>query len=210
MLYLGGLCFLTAGESTCGKTAEEQAGEALRAGIKWVQVRMKAAARRRVWEAATALRGPALEAEALLFINDYPDIALAADADGVHLGQEDFPLRPARVLLGGKSKKLIGVSTHSLEEAKAAGDGGADYIGFGPVFETRTKDAGPAKGIGPLAEVCRAINIPVVAIGGITAENIGMVIKAGAAAAAVSGAIALGDIRDNVKRFLEALEAAGK
>lgn len=206
MLYNGGICFLTAWEAACGSPLEKQAVAALEAGIKWVQLRMKGASRRRVWEAALALRGPVLSAGALLSINDYPDIALAARAGGVHLGQEDFPPREARALFG-KNKKLIGVSTHSLEEAKAAEADGADYIGFGPIFETRTKDAGPAKGTDSLEKICCAVSIPVVAIGGITPENIGTAIRAGAAAAAVSGAIASGDAGENVRRFLAALEA---
>ncbi|MDA8387892.1 MAG: thiamine phosphate synthase [Nitrospiraceae bacterium] len=205
MLYLGGLCFLTAEESACPVSAAEQSRAAIMAGVKWVQLRMKNAARRRVWETALALRELAREKGALFFINDYPDIALAADADGVHLGQEDLPLRETRMLIG---KRLAGISTHGPAEAKAAEEGGADYIGFGPVFETRTKEAGPARGLQSLGEVVRAVSIPVVAIGGITPENIGLVIKAGARAAAVSSAIAAGDIRENAKRFLEAIEAA--
>ncbi|MDA8088253.1 MAG: thiamine phosphate synthase [Nitrospiraceae bacterium] len=201
-LYLGGLCFLTAEESACGVPAAKQAASAFLAGLKWVQLRMKDAPRRQVFEAASYLRGISREHGALLFINDYPDIALAVDADGVHLGQDDFPLEEARRLMGNK---LIGISTHNMAEAREASEGGADYIGFGPIFETATKDAGPARGIGPLQEVRRQVKIPMVAIGGITPENIGGVIRVGANAAAVSAAIARGDISGNVRRFLEAL-----
>ncbi len=204
-LYLGGLCFLTAEESACPFPAARQAEAALSAGLKWVQLRMKNAARREVWETALILRALTRENGALLFINDYPDIALAVDADGVHLGQDDFPLKEARGLMG---QKLIGISTHSISEAKEAALGGADYIGFGPIFETATKDAGPARGISSLVEVRRAVKIPIVAIGGITPGNIGQVIRAGADATAVSGAIACGDIRENIKGFMEALKAA--
>lgn len=202
-LYLGGLCFITAEETACRISAAKQVEAALSAGLKWVQLRMKNAPRRQVYESAKALRGITRQKGALLFINDYPDIALAVDADGVHLGQDDFPLDEAKRLLG---RMPAGVSTHSVLEAMEAEEGRADYIGFGPMYETSTKDAGPAKGLAPLQEVRRAVKIPIVAIGGITPENAGHVIRAGANAVAVSGAIARGDIAENVRRFLEALK----
>ncbi len=202
-LYFGGLCFLTGEPSRCGLGAAGQARAALEAGIKWVQLRMKDASRREVWEASLYLSGLAREQGAALIINDYADVAIASGSDGVHLGQDDLPLKEARLILGGK---LVGISTHDMAQAEAAWRGGADYIGFGPVCRTVTKDAGPAKGIPALAEVCKTVKIPVVAIGGITLQNARDAIDAGAGAVAVSSAIYTGDIRENAKRFLEVLK----
>ncbi len=202
-MYLGGICFLTGERSRCGHDAASQARAAIEAGMKWVQLRMKDAPMKEVWEAALYLSGLAREHGAVLTINDYPDVALASGADGVHLGQDDIPLREARLIMGGR---LIGISTHDMAQAEEAWRGGADYIGFGPVFPTGTKDAGPEKGISALARVCKAVDIPVVAIGGITLRSVKEVIGAGAGAVAVSGAICTGDIRENTQRFLEILK----
>lgn len=202
-LYLGGICFLTGECSRCGLSAASQGRAAIEAGIKWVQLRMKDAPRKDVWEAALYLGGLAREHGATLIINDYPDVALAAGADGVHLGQDDMPLEEARLVMGGK---LIGISTHDMAQAKEAWAGGADYIGFGPVYRTDTKDAGPEKGIPALAEICGAVKIPVVAIGGITLQNVRQAIGAGAGAVAVSSALYTGDIRESAGRFLEILK----
>jgi thiamine-phosphate pyrophosphorylase len=128
-----------------------------------------------------------------LCVNDRLDVALAIGADAVHLGQGDLPLVDAIRLRGGSSHPFVGVSTHSLAEALVAEADGADYIGFGPVFATQTKsDAGPPLGLEELRRIICAIRIPVVAIGGITLENIGSVVATGAASASaisfVSGA----------------------
>ena len=203
-LYLGGICFLTGECARCGMGPVEQARAALEAGIKWVQLRMKDAPRKEIWEAAFHLSEFAHEHQAALVINDYPDVAAASGAEGVHLGQDDMPLKEARQLLGNR---LIGISTHDLSQAKEAWEGGADYIGFGPIYRTGTKDAGPEKGLLQLAEVCNAVKIPVVAIGGIKPQNLREVIRAGASAVAVSSALYTGDIRGNVKMFLEILQS---
>ena len=137
-------------------------------------------------------------------MNDYIDIALAVDADGVHLGQEDMPVKEARKIMG--RKRIIGISTHTLRQATEAQDSGADYIGFGPMFHTTTKDAGRPKGIKSLREIRRHVNIPVVAIGGITWENINEILNTGADAAAVASGILSGDIKANLKKFFEAMK----
>lgn len=126
-------------------------------------------------------------AGALLIINDHADIAVAVGADGVHLGQDDLPLADARKVVG--ERLLIGISTHTREQALAAEAGGAGYIGFGPVFPTATKDAGPLRGIDGLREVRSAVRIPVLAIGGITAANAEAVVAAGADGVAVISAV---------------------
>jgi thiamine-phosphate pyrophosphorylase len=139
-----------------------------------------------------ALRIECTDADVPLCINDRLDVALAVGADIVHLGQGDLPLAEARrvraVTLA--QEMLIGISTHDLEQAKAAQAGGADYIGFGPVFPTATKsDADPAVGLTALEKVAAAVRLPVVAIGGIALANIEAVARAGAAAAAAIAAI---------------------
>lgn len=127
-----------------------------------------------------------------LCINDRLEIALALGADMVHLGQRDLPLDEARRLREAVPTRnlLIGISTHDLEQAKAAAHGGADYIGFGPIFPTTTKaDADPTVGLLALERVAASVNLPVVAIGGITLANVAAVARAGASAAAAIAAI---------------------
>src|SRR5262249_42924870 len=119
---------------------------------------------------------------------DWPELALELGADGVHLGQNDLPLARARAIVG--PKLAIGVSTHNLAQARAAAAGGADLIGFGPVFATTSKpDADAVVGTAALREVCVALNLPVVAIGGIDADNVASVVASGARMAASISAI---------------------
>jgi thiamine-phosphate pyrophosphorylase len=137
-----------------------------------------------------ALLLPACHAAGVpLCVNDRLDVALAAGADGVHLGQNDLPLADA-LRIRPSRQFFIGISTHDLAQAQAAAREGADYIGFAPVFATQTKtDAGSVVGLDRLREVCAAVSLPVVAIGGITLANVDAVAATGAAAAAVIAAI---------------------
>lgn len=173
----------------------------LRAGVKWIQYREKNNPRRDIYKEAVILRRLAEEFNATFIVNDHADIALAVNADGVHLGQEDLPVKEARKILG--KEKIIGISTHSIEQAVDAEAGGADYIGFGPIFHTKTKDAGEPKGIAALREIKRHVKIPVVAIGGINTENLESVLDSGADAVAAASAILSGDISDNIAIFLK-------
>jgi thiamine-phosphate pyrophosphorylase len=131
------------------------------------------------------------------------DIALACDADGVHLGQEDLPLGVGRKLMIGK---IVGISTHDIDQAREAEKNGADYIGFGPVFETATKATGySARGVDMLREIRAAVKIPIVAIGGITEQNVQQVWRAGAdSAAIISDILSAGDIAAKTRRILSA------
>jgi thiamine-phosphate pyrophosphorylase len=137
-----------------------------------------------------ALLLPACHAAGVpLCVNDRLDVALAAGADGVHLGQNDLPLADA-LRIRPNRRFFVGISTHDLAQAQAAAREGADYVGFGPIFATQTKaDADPAVGLDRLREVCAAVSLPVVAIGGITLANVDAVAATGAAAAAVIAAI---------------------
>lgn len=157
-----------------------------------------------MYSEALELRALTAEYGAAFIVNDFVDLAMAVSADGVHLGQDDFPLEEARKLVGGGS--IIGISTHSVAEALIAQKGGADYIGFGPVYYTATKDAGLPRGLGMLKEVSGKVGLRVVAIGGITAGSLRDVFGAGASAVAVASAIMNGDIKNNAKVFMGALE----
>lgn len=155
--------------------------------MRLFQYRNKRGSRKDIYETSLRLAGLLKKAGAVFIVNDHADIALATDADGVHLGQDDFPLREARKLLG--ANKLIGISTHNLEQARAAESGGADYLGFGPVFTTTTKDAGLPRGVEQLTLVRRAVALPLLVIGGITGENAGEAVRAGADGVAVISAV---------------------
>jgi thiamine-phosphate pyrophosphorylase len=202
-VYLNGICFIT-DKSSCGLPLYETVFSVLKAGIRFIQYREKEGTRREMYEEALKLRILTRQFNATLIINDQADIALAVDADGVHLGQDDLPLAEARKIMG---KKIIGISTHDLKQARDAETGGADYIGFGPVFETKTKDAGKPKGIDKLKLIAQNVRIPVIAIGGVNADNIGAILKAGARGAAVASAICKGDAASNAAQFLSILKA---
>ncbi len=161
--------------------------DAISAGVRFFQYRSKRGSRRAIWETSRRLAPLAREAGALFVVNDHADIAAAVDADGVHLGQDDLPIAYARKLVG--REKIIGISTHSSEEACAAEAAGADYVGFGPIFRTTTKDAGREQGVDGLRIIKKTVVIPVIAIGGITRERIRHVMDVGADGAAVISAI---------------------
>jgi thiamine-phosphate pyrophosphorylase len=170
--------------------AVSEAGPIARAlvggGARVLQVRMKNAGAGDLLAATRAVR--AVARDATLIVNDRLDVALAGAADGVHLGQDDLPLAAARAL--APPGFLVGISTHDDAQALAASSGGADYIGFGPIFPTRSKeDPDPVVGLDALARVCRLVACPVVAIGGIPVERAAQVAACGATAAAIISAV---------------------
>jgi thiamine-phosphate pyrophosphorylase len=157
---------------------------AARAGADWIQIREKDLEARTLAELARFAIAETRASPARVFVNDRLDIALAAAAAGVHLGEKSLPLEPAIEWRrsAGRPDFLVGVSCHSLESARAAGRGGANYIFFGPVFATPSKAAfGAPQGIERLREVCAAVEIPVLAIGGVNLENARACLAAGAA-----------------------------
>jgi thiamine-phosphate pyrophosphorylase len=203
--YLGGLCFITDRES-CGLTCLEMTLLALKAGVRCVQLRDKNRSRMGYYRMAVNLRKLTRDFGAFYIVNDYADIAASVDADGVHLGQGDLPVREARKILG--KDKIIGVSTHSIDEAMVAEDQGADYIGFGPVFRTTTKDAGDPRGTEILQKLREKVMLPVMAIGGIGPDNIDEVFGSGANAVATASAILKGCIEENTKHLMEKIRCA--
>ncbi|MBF0515667.1 MAG: thiamine phosphate synthase [Nitrospirae bacterium] len=205
-LYLGGICVLM----DCSghrRPPFDTIIDLIGAGVKWVQLRDKDASRLAVYKAARLLKALAKANGLTLIINDYADIAAAVDADGVHLGQDDLPISAARKILG--ADKLIGISTHNLQQAITAQEDGADYIGFGPIYATATKNTGPPKGPHSLAEIRSRIHIPIAAIGGIDEGHVEDLIEAGADALAVASAIMdAEDISKAATDFLSKLKAS--
>ena len=180
---------------------------AVEGGATVVQVRMKRSPAGEVLEVATRLV-ERLADRALVIVNDRADLARLAGADGVHVGDEDLPPAEARRIVG--DDLLVGRSCRTLADARAALSEGADHVGFGPLFATRTKEIAVApRGLEALRRVAGSLPAPVVAIGGITLETVGEVASAGAAAAAiVEDLFARGDVRERA-RALAARFAAG-
>lgn len=191
-------------DARTGLTHVQITRQALSSGIRIIQLREKNMPKKEIYKAALAMRALTSRQKAALIINDHIDIALAVNADGVHLGREDMPLIEARRIMG--MKKIIGISTHSLRQAQKAENEGADYIGFGPVFHTATKDAGKPRGLKALQKVRAHINIPIIAIGGITSSNIRDVLLSGADAAAIASGILSGSIKANTKKYFNVLK----
>jgi thiamine-phosphate pyrophosphorylase len=161
---------------------------AIRGGASVVQLREKTATTREMVELGQALGEITRPAGVPLIVNDRLDVALAIAAEGVHVGHDDMPVGLARRLIG--PDLLLGASPETLSEARQMERDGADYLGVGDVYGTPSKsDAGTPIGVDGLTEVIRAVSIPVVAIGGITLENAGAVIQAGAAGVAVISAV---------------------
>lgn len=161
---------------------------ALRGGVDMIQLRSKSLPDRILLSLGEKIRRVTRKLKKLFIVNDRVDLMLTLDADGVHLGQNDLPIRFARRMIGGRNK-MIGCSTHNLKQAIVAEREGADYIGFGPIFETPTKPAYQSVGLRAIGGVMRRVKIPMVCIGGIDHSNIGDVIQAGACRVAVVRAI---------------------
>jgi thiamine-phosphate pyrophosphorylase len=179
------------GRQMCKGSLRETARAAIAGGADVIQLRDKPVPDDELLALAAELRDLTDETGRILIINDRPDIAAIVGADGVHLGQHDLPIAEARRLL--RPGAIVGRSTHSLAQAHAAVAEGADYVAVGPIFETATKDAGPVVGLQLLREVAGQISLPIVAIGGINADNARSVMDAGASLVAVCHAINAAD-----------------
>ncbi len=175
----------------------------LSAGIRFLQLRMKGVPTSRFVEIARAVKALTDRHHAQLIINDRADIAKLVDAAGVHLGQDDLPVAAARQVLG--PDKIIGFSTHNVAQTEAAArEGIADYIGFGPIYPTSSKERpDPVQGIEGLRKARSRVALPVVAIGGITAATMGDVLAAGADAVAMIGEVVRAqDIEAKIRELL--------
>ncbi len=170
-----------------------------------VQYRNKNAETREMYIEAVRLRE--ICRNTLFLINDRIDIALAVDADGVHLGQSDMPYRAARKMLG--PEKIIGITVHNLAEAMEAQRSGADYLGVSPIFQTATKsDAGKPSGIALIEEIRAQVDIPLIAIGGIDLGNAPEVIKSGAdGLCAISAVVSKESVGEEIRKFQELFKA---
>ena len=183
--------------------------EALEGGVTLVQYRAKTASSAEMYAEALQLKALCDSFNVPLIINDRLDIAMAVGAAGVHLGQDDLPCAAARKILG--EDYLIGVSAHNPAEAKAALQSGADYLGCGAVFGTATKADVKKLGTEGLMAICREKGLPVVGIGGVTADNYREVRAAGAdGAAIVSGILAQPDIRATVRAIAKVSQEFAK
>lgn len=182
--------------------AERTAVAMLEGGAKIIQLRAKDAPTGPMLEAARKIRALTVSYGALFMVNDRVDVALLSRADGVHLGNDDIPAEDARKLLGKNS--IIGISTHTRDEALAAQKRGADYISFGPVFATKTKkDALSPRGLEALKQAVEAVSIPVVAIGGINEKDLADVLACGVdAVAIISDILTSKDIGAKVTRII--------
>lgn len=161
---------------------------AIAGGADTIQYRQKSGSTREMIEIACQMKRLCSEAGVMFIVNDRVDISIAADADGVHLGQDDFPIPLARKLLG--ESRIIGGSAATLEQAQKCLSEGADYVGYGPVYPTTSKpDAAPVTGIDLLKQVVKAIPLPIIAIGGVSPENTPEVMKTGAHGIAVISAV---------------------
>lgn len=181
---------------------------ALEGGADVIQLRKKSMRKDAQYHLAVRLRGLTRAHGALLIINDHPDLAIAADADGAHLGQDDFPPAMIRSLAGFQGR-LLGRSTHSLEQAQRADSDGVDYLGVGPVYATPTKAGRPAVGTGLVRQVADALDRPFVAVGGIDATTAPAAIAAGARAIAVVRAVYDAADPSSAARELRRLVEAG-
>lgn len=202
------LCVITDVRLARGHDHVAIAEAALAGGADMIQLRDKTGNLRDLLPQAQTIQALCRARGAVFIVNDRVDLALAADADGAHVGQEDLPAASARRLLG--PGRLMGVSTHSLAQAEAAQQVGADYIGFGPMFATGTKDtAYTPRGLEALRGIRRAVSLPILAIGGISLENVSLVIEAGATAPAViSAVVAAPDIAAAAAAFRQRVAAA--
>ncbi len=186
------LCVITSQVEHLQRGHVGVARAALEGGATIIQLREKNLPTRALLGLAAEISDLCRDRGAAFVVNDRVDIALAAEADGVHLGMDDMPIAVARRLLG--AGRLIGASVDDPADAAEAQAAGASYLGVGPIFPTGSKaDAGRAIGTQPLAEIKRAVAIPVLAIGGLTCDNVDSVIRAGADGIAVISAVAGAD-----------------
>lgn len=190
--------------SSLNRDPIETARQAICAGVDILQLRAKDLTDHQILKIGQAIKKVCSKGKALFLLNDRPDLAHILDIDGVHLGQDDLPIKEARKILG--KNKIIGFSTHSTAQAIAAEKQGVDYIGLGPIFTTETKPDFTPIGIKVISKVKAKINIPFLAIGGINLENIHQVLASGSQRIAICRAIvAAKNISLTIREFKQRL-----
>ena len=206
--FLGaGLYVVTSQSMSAGRLTLEVVRMALAGGVRLVQLREKGLTARALCDLAVRARALCDVHDALLIVNDRVDVALASGADGVHLGQDDFPVKAARALA---PDLIIGASTHSRAEAVSAERDGASYVNIGPLFPTSTKDwQGAFLGMAGLASISAAISIPFTVMGGIKREHIPQLVAAGAHTVALVTAVTAAEDPEGACRELLAMLGAG-
>ena len=187
VIRMPGLYVIIDTQALEGRSHIEVANQVIRGGAKTIQLRDKLRSKKELLLIAQQLRKLCTEHNVLFIMNDYLDLALAADADGLHLGQNDLPLPVARKLL--PMDKILGGSVTTLEQATAAESEGADYIGVGSIYPTTSKETAKVVGLETLRQIRQGVTLPLVAIGGITKDNVAEVMAAGADSVAVISAI---------------------
>jgi thiamine-phosphate pyrophosphorylase len=202
------LYVVTGAELSRGRGFVEVTRAAIEGGAGAIQLRAKGVNRREILSVARDLRALTAEHETTFMVNDHLDVAMAAEADGVHLGQEDLPLPEARRICG--PDLILGASTHSKEEALRAQEEGANYVNIGPIFPTGTKsDASPALGPRVIAEVKGVLQCPLTCMGGINHDNVAQVVLAGAdRVAVVSAVVSAPDVKAAARDLVKRIEAA--
>ena len=179
--------YVIVGSSNPGKRLETLVEQAIRGGAGIIQLRCKESSPENLLGQAKRLREVTRSSNALFIINDYPEIAVSSDADGVHIGQDDMSIEEARKIVG--PDRLVGQSTHSKEQALKAQQEGADYIGYGPLFTTPTKPDYQAIGLEAVRLIREEITIPYFVIGGVSQENCREILDYGASRVAVVRAV---------------------
>mgnify|MGYP006281970543 FL=1 len=206
--YIRGLCAILDTGALKGRSPGELAGELIGGGARIIQLRDKLLHRKQLLEIAAEIKEICSKNRVLFIINDYLDIALASDADGLHLGMNDLPAVTARRLL--PVDKIIGLSVKTPEQAAIAYKEGVDYIGVGAIYPTSSKNDTTVITTEGLARIRRAVNLPIVAIGGINRDNAARTISCGADAVAVISAIMESESpREYARQIVDALEVAG-
>lgn len=188
-----------------GRSILELCDELVAAGARLIQYRDKTATSRELFERSRELVARVRQAGGSFIVNDRADVAAAVGADGVHVGQDDLPVEMARVVVG--AGRIVGFSTHNLEQVAAASQTSADYIAFGPVYATQSKARpDPVVGLEGLRRARQATGKPLVAIGGITLERAGEVMAAGAdSVAVIADLLGAPDVKARTRAFLEVL-----
>lgn len=202
---IAGLYVIVDGEALRGRNEAEVAEKAIRGGARVIQLRDKQRDMAELLPIARELKRVCAEAGALFVVNDYVDLAITTNADGIHVGQKDLPVQEVRALL--PIDKIVGCSAATLEEAMRAEAEGADYVAVGSIYPTSSKAATRPAGLETLRQVKEALSVPVVAIGGINRDNVADVVASGAdAVAVISAVVGAEDVEEAARQLVSAME----